>query len=547
MPKAPQRQAHRRKNPIPSTVRSKVSVLPKSFHCEIPKGYTAPGKSSRKKKDLRKDEKPNQNIVDTNVLINDPYALFAFKDNDVILPFTVIKELDDLKRRPETRAQAQAVSRLIYGYRISNNPVQLKSGGTIRVEMTRKIVQSEETEDLDLSIPDDRILMTAYWHHVENLKTKKYKHVAVVSDDINVLLKAWALGMYESDFYRTNVAHIEDDVHFKKMALSTDIIQSIGGHTFGCEELSDHKKIQKFVSQNKVVENEGVLVCTDNPDQTPMFACVWKNGRMKKVGQCNRRVYDNGSVKPYIPVYYRDTHKFNAGQEVLLENLFDKNVTFVACHGMAGTGKTQTTVYAALQMLQEKMYDRIIITRPISKEDDLGFLPGTADQKMDPWIAPIRDYIISWFEAQQKSPEAKREKLAVSYSRKKKELVPSEPVQTERDAARAAYDDLLAKGVLQIETSQHIRGKNYGRTFVIIDEAQNMAPKVGKTWFTRIAEEGKLVMIGDLDQVDNPYLRADTNALAIIGDRTRGQLWAATIYLKLGLRSKMSTWGAQNL
>lgn len=551
MAQSPQRQVHRRKNPIPASVRSTKVVVPKGFHCEIPKGYTAPGKSSRKKKDLRKDEKPNLDIVDTNVLINDTYALFAFEDNDVILPFTVIRELDELKRRPETRAQAQAVSRLIYGYRIGNKPVQLKSGGTIRVEMTRKIVQSEETEDLDLSIPDDRILMTAYWHHVENIKTKKYKHVAVVSDDINVLLKAWALGMYESDFYRTNVAHIEDADHLKKMVLSTDLIQTLGGHSFKNMELLDHKKIQQFVSQNKIVENEGVLVCMDDPDQTPMFACVWKNGRMKKVGKSNKRVYENGSVKPYIPTYYKDTYTFNPEQEIFIENLFDQNVTAIFCYGQAGTGKTLIAVKAALQMvLKDKMYNQIIITRPIisSASNDLGFMPGTKEEKMAPWIKPIRKVIDSWFEQEKRSPEGRVQKLTQQFpDKKKKRGGEDDSVSQDTNKPPMSFEDLLSNGTLEIEADQHVRGNTYSNTIVIIDEAQNMSGPVGKTWLTRMGEDSKFIMIGDVEQVDSTYLRSDTNALAIIGEAIQGQDWASTVHLKIAARSKESAWAAKNL
>jgi|GEM_PF-1749394 len=543
-------QKHRRKSPIPASVRR----IPQSFKDGIPPGYAIPGKS---KTGSKKKSKAILYIPDTNVLMEDHRAPGAFKEHSVIIPMKVVEELDKLKsdKDQERAGKARAASRFIEECGIGHKFTELESGGHVRVDPIFRIFPSEETNGLDLSKSDNQIIMCAYWHHVQNLRNKEYAHVVFVSNDNNAIIKGRALGM-RCQKYRTNAPEIQDDVYLKKMFLSHDLMQSLGGQNFATEALSDHKKIQEFVSENGIVENEGVIVCFDDKKKTPHLACVWKDGRMKKVGPCNKQVYENGSVKPYVPDYYKKTHKFNFGHEVFIENLFDPKISLFSGYGKAGTGKTMTAVRAALHMLlKDKLYDRLIISRPIvsSGGKGIGFLPGSKEEKMGPWISPIRECIISWLEQEYSTPEAKIKSLAMRFSKKDGENAYAENSKRpsangdNHASARAMFDELLADGIIQIETTEHVRGNSYERTIVIIDEAQNMSGDEGKTWITRMGQGSKLFLLGDLDQVDNPYLRHNNNALAIIGYKTRGQYWAATIHLELGVRSIMSDWAAQNL
>lgn len=401
-------------------------------------------------------------VLDTNVLIDDPQAIHHFDDNYVVIPITVVRELDKNKTK---LFMARLALKALHDSAVTNDFKKLVGGGEIKIEMV-----PENT----LQLNDDVIISVAKDYQ------DKHKHlgeVVFVTNDRAAALKARALGL-KTESYKTN--EVDIDAFQKK-------IQGIKDFTF-----------DKHI------------------------------------------VFENSYVKPYIPEYWKNKGvKRNLAQEKAISDLFNPEITFVSLIGQAGTGKTMMAVLTGIKMVKDGLYKQVIITKPpvVADGNDIGFLPGTKDEKMKNWLGSFIDPVNTFFE--HKSSEMTRNQ--------KKTARKKERAETEEESEQTPFDKLLNDGVIKIETGAFIRGSNFENTLVIIDEAQNISASVGKTWMTRIGSGSKLVLTGDVTQIDTAYLSKNNNALANISVRTNGQPWASAVFLDLGVRSLMSDWAANNL
>jgi PhoH-like ATPase len=410
-----------------------------------------------KKVSKKKVSKPKVMVLDTNVLIDDPEAINQFGNNFVVIPITVVRELD---RNKGKLFSARHALKALDASEANDDFKPLKNGGKIKIEMV-----PERPDQLN----DDVIISIAL-----SYKTKGFGAVVFVTNDRAAAIKAKSLGIVTEN-YKTNEVDLD--------------------------LLRDKKRAQGFSEIEKGI------------------------------------VYENNVVKPYVPEYWKKKGvKNNLAQEKAIQDLFDTSKTFVVLEGQAGTGKTMLAILAALGVVKKGFYKKIIITKPVIAVggNDIGFLPGTKEAKMDPWIAPIRDHINNHFTNKSESS------LVPAKKRVKPSLDSEEKNQT-------PFDRLLSSGVIEIEAETFIRGRSFEGVIVIIDEAQNLAVSGAKTWMTRMGDGSKLVMTGDVTQIDTPYLSKNNNALAHSAVKTDGQIWASTVFLDLGVRSVMSDWAANNL
>lgn len=475
-------------------------------------------------------------VLDTNIIISDPQAIFAFQEHDVVIPIRVLEELDGLKNstRPHVAAQARIANRLLNQHQIGHEFIELKSGGRIKIEMGFNkgfVVQTLDHFNLDTDRSDNKILAITYGLQ-QNLDRRQYKDVILVCLDNNMSSKARTMGIRVEPYKTIAVKTHKDEFQLKSLALSYKELKELGGYDFNKKELITNKRISEFVKTQGVIENEGIILRLDDPNKTPQLTCVWKQGRMKKVNTDNASVYNNGIIKPCIPDHYHGEFTFNPGLEVFIENLFDPNVSVLSCLGQAGTGKTKTAIFAAIKLIQDGKYSSLIISRPIvgTGRESLGFLPGSKEDKMAPWLAPMQHF------------------LSEGLAGELKKLKPQTNLKEEKMArGREILDGMMKTGVIEVVATEHIRGRNFDDVIVIVDEAQNMTQEEIKAWGTRIGKNVKFIIIGDHKQIDSSLLNEDDNALISLFHRSKGAEFAASIPLSIGVRSKEANWFANNM
>jgi PhoH-like ATPase len=418
----------------------------------------------------------------------EPKALFAFDDNEVVIPLIVLDELDKHKNGASQAAKhARMVIRSLDELRALGNineGVLTERGGKIRVELNNL---ENVPSDLDLGRTDNRIISVAL-----SLK-KKYQDtkVAVITKDINLRVKCDALGVKAEDYTSDSVVEDLD-------ALYT-------GHT---------------------------TIIVDEED----IDCIHKDGQVA-VKNITRPLYPNEFVhlKSNINEKHSALAKFNgAGLEKIktfgsiwgissrnkeqaftLDALFDQNIKLITITGRAGVGKTLLAAAAGVsQLFDSKVYKRIVLTRPVMPLGrDIGFLPGTMDEKMLPWMGPLYDNL---------------------------DLIFSEK-------GRFYLDSCLNDGNIEIEPITYIRGRSVPRSYIIVDEAQNLTRHEVKTIITRVGEGSKVVLTGDIEQIDAPYIDSYDNGLSYAIEKFKEESIAAHITLFRGERSQLATLAAEKL
>jgi PhoH-like ATPase len=230
----------------------------------------------------------------------------------------------------------------------------------------------------------------------------------------------------------------------------------------------------------------------------------------------------------------RSLQALNLGQRFLLDALYDPAISLLTVYGKAGTGKTLLSVGAALEQVQEGEYEKILITRVIMPTGkDIGFLPGRVEEKMQPWLQPSYD-ALEYLMAKPRKPEAFEGKK-VSHRKTSPSAQGGGP-----DKRVKPYEPLLQSGLLEVEAITHIRGRSIPRSIFIVDEAQQLTPHEAKTLVTRMGKGSKMIIIGDLSQIDNPYVDAHTNGLVYTRNRLQGQNFMAHVNLFKGERSAMA-------
>jgi PhoH-like ATPase len=436
-----------------------------------------------------------QFILDTNVLLHDPQALFKFQDNAIIIPITVIEEIDKFKKdMNETGRNARTISRILDALREKGSRsegVALAGGGTLRVDLCEDLALSEMPYELRSDKNDNRILAVA----VATKRRFPDSIVIFVSKDTNLRIKADAIGVNAEDFESDKVD-----------------IQELYAGARTIEVKAD--AIDRFYGQGWLEAPWGLL-----PNE---FATLVDDQNNSHTALC-RFDADSGKVVPVRKVPKEgiwSIHARNREQQFALDTLMDDNVKLVSLVGKAGTGKTLLAIAAGLhKVAEENVYTRLLVSRPVFPlGKDLGFLPGDIEEKLSPWMQPIFDNVellISGHEA-----EKRRSK---------------------------GYKELIAMGLLDIEPLTYIRGRSIPNQYLIVDEAQNLSPHEIKTIITRAGEGTKIVLTGDPYQIDNPYVDSASNGLSYLVERMKNERICAHITLTKGERSELAELAANLL
>lgn len=429
-------------------------------------------------------------VLDTNVLLHDPTAILRFKDNDVVLPITVIEELDRFKKQPEvTGRNARQVSRSLDTLRQQGSlttGIALKSGGMLRVALCHRETLAGLPAELDGDRGDNAILALAL-----ELKRQCDCPVVVVSKDTNLRIKADALDLTAEDY-------------------ETDKVDADELYTGTAEVLVETDAIERFYQQGSLTldgnffPNEALtLVDAANPAHTAL-------GIMDAASQ---------QIVPLLKLPHSGVSRIHARsreQKFAFELLLRDSIQLLTLVGRAGTGKTLLAIATGLQKVaDERLYSRLLISRPVVPMGrDIGFLPGDINEKLTPWMQPLYDNFDLILGTQDRSDKP-------SYRRR-------------------GYEELMEHGLIQIEPLTYIRGRTIPKQFLIVDEAQNLTPHEVKTILTRAGEGTKIILTGDLDQIDNPYVDASSNGLTYVVERFKSEALAAHITLVKGERSPLA-------
>ena len=428
-------------------------------------------------------------VLDTNVLLHDPNSLFAFEDNNVIIPLPVLEELDGFKRKPgQLGANCREVVRNLDRLREKGNlldGIELEKGGKLKVLVYHKN-NFEIPPFLKRELKDNWILLYALRLSKES---EDGLETILVTKDINFRLKAEAVGIKSQDYLKdkSEIEEYKGFLEIKKDDLQTEVIQQF-----------DSGKMISFdligIEPNKVHPNMYISL----NDQY--------------FGKVNK---ENDSI---IPLKYDFDSKFysifalNKEQLFALDAMMDDTVSLVTLTGPAGTGKTLIALAAGLKLcLENKVFEKMIVTKPVvPMGKDIGYIPGSAEEKLRPWVQPIFDNLEFLF--------GKKGIKAEEYLKK--------------------------RDLLEIEVLSYIRGRSIPDQLIIIDEAQNLTPHEIKTIITRVGENSKIILTGDPEQIDHPYLDDMSNGLMYAGSRFYGQKIAAHIHLTKGERSQLASIGA---
>lgn len=426
-------------------------------------------------------------ILDTNVLIHDPEAVFSFKDNEVIIPMIVIEELDHLKSRPGTVGyNARRVIKNLEGLRKNGNlhdGININGNGILKIELEYHAAGNLPSS-MDQHKPDNLIISIAL-----DYKKRFKEPVIIVSKDANVRLKAEAVGIKAED-YETDKANVAE------LFKGFDIL-----------DIPNKKMIDEFYKNHNLKIDKDFY-----PNQ-----CVLLKNKSGSISVLAKYSKNEGALVPlfHIGVKPWGIEPRNLEQRFAIELLMSDDVKLVSLVGSAGTGKTLLALAVGLQkILEEKVYRRMLVARPIvPMGKDIGYLPGSKDEKLTSWMQPITDNLDFLFGA-----DVKKE-----------------------------YNYLYENGLIQIEALTFIRGRSLPDSFIIIDEAQNLTPHEVKTIITRAGENTKIVLTGDPYQIDNQYLDESSNGLSYVAERFKYEAIAGHIVLQKGERSELASIAAKLL
>lgn len=457
-------------------------------------------------------------VLDTNVLLHDPASLERFKENHLCVPVDVLAELDKFKsEQTERGANARRVHRRLTEMFSSSEKVTrgvaTEGGGTVRLVIYDPASCPKDSEQLnrfhrifpDRERVDHRILAACLL-----LMQHNQAPVVLVTKDLNMQLKARAVGIECQDY-------LNDKVDAREVS------------NYDVRRIEvDATELQRFASSGDLgidpercaglAINEYVLLVTGEKQTIP--ARLSADLRFVKLNIPEvLKIPDGQSLKP-----------LNLGQRCLIDALLNPEISLVTCYGHAGTGKTLVAVAAGLHEMFNRRYNGITVSRPVvAMGEQLGFLPGSLDEKMRPWLQPIHDALDLLM----------RPNLPLGPKRKQQKPSPGAP------AAKKPYELLMEQGILEIEALCYIRGRSIPNRFFVLDEAQQLTPQEAKTVVTRMSRDSKLVLVGDPAQIDNPYVDSRSNGLVYTRNRLKGQPFVAHVALNRGERSELAEAGAQ--
>jgi PhoH-like ATPase len=431
-------------------------------------------------------------VLDTNVLLHNADSISSFADNTVVLPMTVIEELDKFKSHSdELGRNARKVIRSLDTLRAKGRlgeGVQMENGGTLQI-----FLEKDKITDIgmDMKVPDNRILGVAYTLFQQGNK------VVFVSKDINARLKADALGIAVGDFEREKVNIDELFAGHRELRVPSEVITRF------------YQSEAVTLEDDELIPNEFILLVDEiNEKQTALARAVSGNGL----------VHLNSNYEKAWNIQSR-----NKEQRMALELLMDPAVGVVTLIGQAGTGKTLLALAAGLDMtVKRKQYEKLLVSRPVVPlGKDLGYLPGSKDEKLSLWMQPIFDNLTF--------------------------LMGKSLDNNNNASVREKIEQMLKDNELELEALSYIRGRSIPKQYVIVDEAQNLTPHEVKTVVSRAGEGTKMVLTGDPYQIDNPYLDSSSNGLTYAVERLKGQVLHGHITLNKSERSTLAGIAAEYL
>ncbi len=433
-------------------------------------------------------------VLDTNVLLHDPHAILKFEDNDLIIPIYVLEEIDTFKREATERGRnARTVTRLLDTQRALGSlstGVKIGEGGLLRVYVPRE--RKEIAIALNPGSGDHAILQTA----IEVRDQSPGVPTIFVTMDVNLRIRADALGL-ATEAYENQAVDIDH--------LDTGIV----------EVVVPAAAFDQFFEAGAVEPPEGAKLYAN-------VSVVLRDDSPRPRSGLGRFHADKGDIRALkVPREgVMGIRPRNKEQSFTLDLLLDDSVRLVTVVGKAGTGKTLLALAAGLKRTAEDgTYSRLLVSRPVMPMGrDLGYLPGSIEEKLDPWMQPIFDNL---------------EFLLVSGGAKRRGI--------------RGFDELFESGQLQVEPLTYIRGRSLPQQYVIVDEAQNLTPHEVKTIITRCGEGAKIVLTGDPFQIDNPYVDSASNGLTVTADRLRGEPLVGHLLLSKGERSELANIAANKL
>ncbi len=493
-----------------------------------PEASTKAGRVKQKNGNAESDVQVKHFVLDTNILLHNPSALFVFQENHVIIPFAVISELDKMKRKEDDLGRnareciryldrLRGAGRLIDGVNWGELALQARAGasvgsngdtGTIRIDIT----DHPRPEAIKEDSPDNRIIAAALFLHASGVRT------VFVSKDLAARIKADSLGIKTEDFENQKI----DADRLYTGFVTVDVEGSLIDELYKDRLLEIERLAPCLVAtddlgngyQRELLANQ-FIVLKDESDEN-------HTGLGRRLGETDHVIPVTGPRKPVFGIMAR-----NVQQTMALDLLLDEEVRLVTLLGSAGTGKTLLALAAGMsKVFNEERYEKLLVARPIMPMGrDIGYLPGDKDEKLGAWMQPIFDnlsYLLS-------TRGATMHQSAESHSSEQR------------------IQKLMADGKLVLEPLTYIRGRSIPHQFMIVDEAQNLTPHEVKTIASRVGEGTKLILTGDIGQIDNPYLDQSSNGLSYAAEKMKGLGLFGHVVLNKSERSELASLAAARL
>jgi len=428
-------------------------------------------------------------VFDTSVILHDHNAINNFQENNIVIPITVLEELDHFKKGNqnknfEAREFIRRIDKLSGSHNLQNwIPLNGKGKGEFKIVMNgnnKSVIDAEKT--FDEKKADHKILNVALGLQTEEKNTE----VILVTKDINLRLKAKALGIHAEDYETGKVKNVEG------LYLGKELVENVSSEAIADIMSKGYIGVSSLKLEHKVDNHYYIL----------------KNGKASSLA------FYNANTKQIERVEHQSTYGIkprNAEQNFALHAILNPDINLVTLQGVAGTGKTLLALAGAIQ--QRKKYKQIILARPIVplSNQDIGYLPGDVNEKIDPYMEPLWDNLN--FIKNQYSEKEKKHRTIV---------------------------EMQKNGKILITPLTYIRGRSLSNVIFIVDEAQNLTPHEVKTIITRAGENTKFIFTGDINQIDSPYLDEQSNGLSFIIDRLKGNKLFAHVTLEKGERSQLA-------
>jgi PhoH-like ATPase len=433
-------------------------------------------------------------VLDTSVFLTNANSVYSYEDNNIIVPMKVLEEIDKHKKRQDSvGSNARTIIRIFDDLREVGslyNGVSLgDKKGILTVRPSALDVHAYLPDDLSPDVPDHKIIATA----MQEREKSPENDVILVSRDVNMRVICDALVLPTEDYNPDQVLESGEEVYtgFSEVLVDDDIIDRFYA--------ADPIELSEQQSEN-IHPNQFVMLKSNINDSRT--ALTRYNGKVEPLRMLSKR-------KNFFGISPR-----NREQSFAMDLLFDKSIPVVSLLGSAGTGKTLCALSAGLeQVLQTEDYTRLIVSRPIQPlGKDIGFLPGTMEEKMAPWLTPIQDNL-----------------------------------QFLMGNDKLMLQEYLDRGTIEMEAITYIRGRSISKAFIIIDEAQNLTRHELKTIVTRIGEDSKLILTGDIEQIDNVYVDETSNGLTYAVEKFKEHNLAGHVSFLKGERSAVATLAAKIL